>query len=187
MQLKGSLLFSTLAFTAYALAMPAENNNIYIAARAGPAKACGDPRNTVPLLRAYKPGTDHFYTTDAAEMTRATSSLGYIDEGTTGYVFANQEPQTVPLYRTYSNAALDHFYTADLNERNNAISNLGYSDEGVVGYVYSNTNCGALPLFREYSNAQTDHFYTMSAAERDNASSNLRYTQEGISGFIFPF
>ena len=44
---------------------------------------------TVPLLRAYNKGLDdHFYTIDAAEHAHAIQALGYVDEGTTGWVFS---------------------------------------------------------------------------------------------------
>ena len=37
---------------------------------------------TVPLLRAFSPGSvDHFYTTSAAERDNAVAKLGYVNEG----------------------------------------------------------------------------------------------------------
>ena len=54
----------------------------------GAPQACGDRKNVVPLLRAYSAdGSDHFYTTDAAEMENAVTKLGYNSEGTTGFIF----------------------------------------------------------------------------------------------------
>ena len=154
---------------------------------AGAPKSCGDPRNAVPLLRAYNPTVhDHFYTTDEEETEKASTVLGYNKEGTTGYIFSDQEPHSVPLYRVYNPKIIDRFYTTNLAEKNNAIEKLGYDDEGITGYVYPDTDCGALPLYRLYSASQIDHFYTMSAAERDNASNHLGYKQEGIAAYIFP-
>ena len=120
-------------------------------------------------------------------MQNAITKLGYSDEGTTGYVFSDQEPHSVPLYRLYNSKIFDHFYTTNEAEKDNAAAKLGYNYEGIAGYVYPDTACGALPLYRLYSSGATDHFYTMSAAERDNASNKLGYTQEGIAGYIFPF
>jgi len=152
------------------------------------AQTCGDPRHAIPLLRAYSAGeSDHFYTTNAAELQNAVTNLGYSNEGTTGYVFSDQEPHSIPLYRLYNAKDVDHFYTTNAAERDNAVANLGYNNEGIAGYVYPDTVCGALPLYRLYSSAGTDHFYTMSPAERDNASNNFGYTQEGIAGYTFPF
>jgi hypothetical protein len=158
----------------------------------GQAQACGDPRHAVPLLRAYKRGlVDHFYTTSAAELQDFVTHLGYNDEGTTGYIFADQQLHTVPLYRLYNAAIVDHFYTTNATKRDNAVKNLGYKNEGVTGYVYPDTACGLLPLYTLYSAAGADHFYTMSAAERDNASNRLSnslgYSQEDVAGYIFPF
>lgn len=71
-------------------------------------KLCGDPRLAVSLLRAYNPiGLDHFYTTDVEEFQNAITKLGYIDEGTTGYLFPSQEPHTSPFYRMFNAAIID--------------------------------------------------------------------------------
>ncbi|KIM36035.1 hypothetical protein M413DRAFT_428128, partial [Hebeloma cylindrosporum] len=91
-----------------------------------PSPACADPHKAVPLYRAYsQDARDHFYTTDKAEMDRATSSLGYTAEGITGYIFPTQQAQTVPLYRSYQPTVLDHFYTVDKAESDNAVTTLG--------------------------------------------------------------
>ncbi|KAG6911080.1 hypothetical protein DXG01_004595 [Tephrocybe rancida] len=148
----------------------------------GPPAVCGDPGATLPLLRAWSLSvTDHFYTTSASEMQNAVTNLGYVAEGTTGYVFTNQQPSTVALFRLYSPGAQDHFYTTNAAERDNAIHSLGYTSEGVVGYIYPNTACGGLPLYRSYNGAGRDHFYTMSAAEKDSAQKG-GWAFEGITG-----
>ena len=120
-------------------------------------------------------------------MDRATSTLGYVAEGITGYIFPTQEIQTVPLYRSYQPSVIDHFYTVDKAESDNSVTKLGYSYEGITGYVFppSGSSCpGAAPLYRAYQPTIYDHFYTMSAPERDNAVANLGYSNEGIAAYI---
>ncbi|KAF8064068.1 hypothetical protein FPV67DRAFT_1563158 [Lyophyllum atratum] len=152
-----------------------------------PGPACGDPRTALPLLRAWRNDvSDHFYTTDAAEMNNAVSRLGYVAEGTTGYVFSEQQPGTVPLYRLYKQLDTDHFYTTSASERDYAVSGYKYTSEGVVGYVYADTACGGLPLYRSYNLAKADHFYTMSASERDSAQ-GTGWAPEGIAAYILPY
>ncbi|KAG5640494.1 hypothetical protein DXG03_008326, partial [Asterophora parasitica] len=152
-----------------------------------PAQACGDPRTAVPLLRAWSASaTDHFYTTNAAEMQNAVTRGGYVAEGTTGYVFSRPQPNTVPLFRLYNTNNKDHFYTTNAAERNNAVGKLGYASEGIVGFVYSSTACGAQPLYRSYQGGVVDHFYTMSAGERSNAK-GAGWAAEGVAAFIFPY
>ena len=119
-------------------------------------------------------------------MYNAITNLGYNAEGTTGYVFSDQEPHTVPLYRLYSASGTDHFYTTDAQERDNAIANSGYTSEGIAGYIYPDTNCGGLPLYRSYNAQGVDHFYTMSSSESDNAVSS-GWSKEGITGYMLPF
>ena len=46
---------------------------------------------TVPLLRAFSPGSvDHFYTTDVAEQDNAVAKVGYVNEGVACHVFPSQ-------------------------------------------------------------------------------------------------
>ncbi|KAF8695435.1 hypothetical protein AX14_001821 [Amanita brunnescens Koide BX004] len=166
-----------------ALAIPASGLESHVVARGA---ACGDSSTAISLLRGYNAAvTDHFYTTDAAEMANAINNLGYTAEGVTGLIFPDQQPYAVPFYRLYSAAATDHFYTTDAAERDNAASHLGYNEEGITGYVYPDNGCGGQPLYRLYSSAGTDHFYTMSADERDHAQQN-GYTSEGIAAYIYP-
>lgn len=97
----------------------------------------GANANGIPLYRTYSTsGTDHFYTTNAAERDSAIANLGYSDEGITAYVYPSALCGTVPLFRTYSPGDIDHFYTTNAAERDNAVKNLGYVDEGIAAYVY---------------------------------------------------
>lgn len=147
---------------------------------------CDDPDNAIPLYRGYSPsGSDHFYTTDAAEMETAIGN-GYTFEGDAADVFGSLPPLTVtvPLFRMFSSSIVDHFYTTSASERDNAVDNLRYTNEGIAAYVYSSNICSSIPLYRMYSGGATDHFYTTSAPERDNAVNNLGYTDEGDAAYV---
>ncbi|KAF8952081.1 hypothetical protein BDZ97DRAFT_1768877 [Flammula alnicola] len=149
-------------------------------------RTCTDPQDAIPLLRAYsQAATDHFYTTNAAEMKVALTE-GYSLETQPGQIFPAQGPITVPLYRAYAPTAEDHFYTTSAAELDNAVIALGYNAEGITGYVYTEDECSAVPLYRLYNADITDHFYTQDANERDNAVQNLGYTFEGIAEYILP-
>ncbi|KAK0495992.1 hypothetical protein EDD18DRAFT_1353611 [Armillaria luteobubalina] len=125
------------------------------------------PKDTaVPLLRAYlrEPYYDHFYTTNAAEMQRAVTTLHYKAEGQTGLVFGFQAP------------VLSHIPPHWL----------GYKDEGIVGYIYPKEMCCSVPLYRLYHDKPVrDHLYTEDSKEIDSAK-RLGYTYEGIAGYILP-
>ncbi|RDB16049.1 hypothetical protein Hypma_003491 [Hypsizygus marmoreus] len=140
---------------------------------------------SVPFLRAYNPQiVNHFYTTNSREMNNAVRNSGYTAEGTAGFIFSNQQPQTTPLFRLYSASATDHFYMTDLGEKNNAIRSSGYADEGTAGFVYTTAICGSVPLYRLFSAEGKDHFYTTSTSERDSAA-GTGYSVEGIAGYVF--
>ncbi|KAI0322134.1 hypothetical protein OF83DRAFT_1049947, partial [Amylostereum chailletii] len=150
---------------------------------------CSDPSSAVALLRGYSSSaTDHFYTTNAAEMQNAVANLGYSQEGNAARVFPSHDAtsSTIPLYRIYRSKDTDHFYTTDANERATVIA-AGGSDEGVAGYVYADSSCpGLVPLYRVFSPSADDHFYTTNAAERDNAVNSLGYNNEGIAAYVLP-
>ncbi|ETW75573.1 hypothetical protein HETIRDRAFT_456139 [Heterobasidion irregulare TC 32-1] len=129
--------------------------------------SCAYPHHAIPLYRVYsRSGTDHFYTTNGAEMVNAVSKLGYAYEGEPGY------------------QGRDHFYTTSASERDNAVNHLGYTDEGIAAYVYATNIRGTIPLYRTYSPGATDHFYTTSASEHDNAVAHLGYNDEGIAAYV---
>jgi hypothetical protein len=59
---------------------------------------------TVALYRLWRPelrGGDHLYTTKITEKDNAMRKLGYHDEGTACYVFANPAPNRTPMYRLF--------------------------------------------------------------------------------------
>jgi len=88
----------------------------------------GQRPGTVPFYR-FANGHSHFYSTNLNEGTNA----GFSQEGTAGYVYTSQVPNSVPLYRYY-NAGLDyHFYTTNIAELGNA--NSGFTLEGIAAYV----------------------------------------------------
>ncbi|KAF8800381.1 hypothetical protein BYT27DRAFT_7263024 [Phlegmacium glaucopus] len=150
--------------------MPADTDTGDIAKRQGNGYYCSDPQGAIPLLRAYSAAaTDHFYTTDAAEMQNALAG-GYSSEAAPGRIFPSQGPLTVPLYRAYQPTIKDHFYTISAPEMDNAVAQSGYNREGITGYVYPQQECSANPLYRLYNPTIYDHFYTDNSNEAFTAT-----------------
>lgn len=91
---------------------------------------------TLPLfqLNNLRNG-DRFFTTSEDEKYWAVKEHGYIFEGISGYVYANEYQGTTPLYRMYDKKSGDHFQTIDLAETYTASSKYGYIYEGITGYV----------------------------------------------------
>ncbi|KAF8064069.1 hypothetical protein FPV67DRAFT_1451314 [Lyophyllum atratum] len=175
--------FSALVVQTSALAFAERDTGITLQAR-----TCGDPATAVPLLRAYSAqGSDHFYTTSAADIQNAVDTGTYVAEGVAGKIFATQVLGTVPFYRLHSLAPItDHFYTKDAWERDQAVNDPGYTYEGIVGYVYPDAACGGLPFHRLYHTAPAeDHFYTMADWEVTFAEGG-GYVYEKISAYIIP-
>lgn len=97
---------------------------------------------------------DYLYTTSQAEFVFLRTSInaprGWGD-GTfdTLYIFGDNEPDTVPLYRFYNGQ--NHFFSTSYDEGINA----GYGSEGIAGYVYLSANNGAIPIYRWHQ----DNYY----------------------------
>ncbi|EPS94903.1 hypothetical protein FOMPIDRAFT_1054665 [Fomitopsis schrenkii] len=144
-----------------------------------------DTASAVPFVRAYSATlTDHFYTTNYAEMKAVTLSGTYTLEKTMGFVFRTPAPSTTPLYRLYSLGATDHFYTTSQTEANFVILNGGYGTEGTGAYVYATQVGGSIPLYRLFSPSALDNFYTTDEAEREDAVQKLGYTDLGIACYV---
>ena len=87
--------------------------------------------------------SDHFYTTNAAEIGTttpgSTGQYGYVSEGIAGYCFPSAAAGTVPLYRYWKGSVSDHFYTTNAAEigttKSGQAGNYGYVSEGVACYV----------------------------------------------------
>jgi hypothetical protein len=90
----------------------------------------------VPYYRLYNPFShQHHWTTDANE-NNILPTVGWVKEGTDGYILPSAVAGAVPLYRLYLNAAGGlHLWTTDLNEANFLTSHNGWVNEGIAGYV----------------------------------------------------
>ncbi len=98
-------------------------------------------------------------------------------EGIAGYVFAEERPGTVPLYRWVHPVDSSHYYTVRPNspDRPRAIG------EGIACFVPDHRMPDAVPLYR-WSNG-SDHLYT-SALDGERAS-RLGYKHRGVACYVF--
>ena len=91
--------------------------------------------DAVPYYRLYNPNSfEHHWTTDANEYT-VLGTIGWIQEGADGYVFASQVSGSEPLYRLYNPNDGLHLWTMDANEKKVLIG-IGFIDEGIACYVF---------------------------------------------------
>jgi hypothetical protein len=98
-------------------------------------------------------------------------------EGIAGYVFAEEQPGTVPLYRWFHPRDGSHYYTIQPNtpDRPNAIS------EGISCHVYDHPVAETVPIYHWRN--RRDDLYTLSA-EGENAG-RAGYRPQGIVGYIY--
>ncbi|MGH7562228.1 MAG: S8 family serine peptidase, partial [Gemmatimonadales bacterium] len=134
---------------------------------------------TVPLFRYWNPAnTDHFYTTNWAELGNGRHGWGY--EGIQCFVAQQQAPGTVPLYRYWNPQIGDHFYTTNWAELGGG--RYGWGFEGVQCYVYPQPAADRVPLFRYWNGQVGDHFYTTNFGELGYG--RYGYRLEGIQCFV---
>ncbi|MEM2998382.1 MAG: CARDB domain-containing protein [Thermoproteota archaeon] len=111
---------------------------------------CNHLRGTVPLYRFYDPDEEEFYlTTDLEDVPkepggkRALSPVSeMVFSGVVGYIFLEQKPGTVPLYKYYA-----HEKGADFLFTTKEIQSDKFTLLGVVGYVYEYEEECTTPLW----------------------------------------
>lgn len=142
---------------------------------------------TLQLWSAFNSDlVDHVYSTNSTEIDYLKDFYGFSDEGTlTGYLHAEPQPSTVPLFRLYAIGLSDHLYTTSTEVRDHAVKRLGYTVVETVGYLYQSGGPGRVPLYQLHNRGAHDHFYTTSADQRDDAARN-GWVDEGAVGYVFP-
>ncbi len=85
----------------------------------------------VPLHRCLKASGRRLYTSSAD-----CEGLG-APELTVGYMAADEQCGSTPLYRVWLPGPDAHFYTTSAAERDNATANLGYQDQGIAGHIWA--------------------------------------------------
>lgn len=95
---------------------------------------------TVPIYRLYKSSTKNSYYTTSIDEVKDMQKKGYnYDNFKTsyiqGYIYKNEKPGTVPLYRLYKSSVRNTFYTTSSAEVK-YMQNMGYvADPGRLGYI----------------------------------------------------
>lgn len=158
-------------------------------------------KELLPLYRLYRSeGQNSFYTTSWAEVDMYIRKYNYyLDNVQTqyvqGYVFKNQEPGTLPLYRLYHATARNSFYTTSLAEANTYINQWGYYFDDVItgriqGYVYPTQKDNTVALYRLYHSGAQNSFLTSSLEEANTYIYQWGYYVDSPQkeyAYLFPY
>jgi hypothetical protein len=98
-------------------------------------------------------------------------------EGIAGYVFAEEQPGTVPLYRWAHPADRSHYYTI----RPNAPDRPRAVNQGIACHVLDHRVPDTVPLYR-WSNGYDNMYTTAIDGER---ASRLGYKHRGVACYVF--
>lgn len=149
----------------------------------------------IPLYRLYKAfpdqnTRDHFYTTNFAEMEKASKpanegGYGYSFEGIECYIYKENFTGCSPLFRLYHHQKRSHFYTTKVSERDSKISE-GYVLETSPGFVYVNETDGLIPLFRLWQEGTGHYFMGIGKHEYENALNHpgWNFVDQGIVAYV---
>lgn len=144
----------------------------------GNPNTCLDPNSIDKLTAIYRHWSpalgDHLYTNNNNERP-----AGYRFEGIAGYVYKEQMPNTVPVYRSGNPTLGAHYYTTI--EADSA--KFGYVAEGILGYTYASSVSGSAPWYRMYNDVATDFVHTASEQEK-NAIKELGYQDKGTVAYL---
>jgi hypothetical protein len=101
----------------------------------------------------------------------------YQSEGVAGHVFAEAQPETVPLYRWFHPRQGSHFYTIrpGAPDRPNSV------DEGITCHVFDHFVPGAVPLYLWWNG--WDHFYT--TTPNGEGAGRVGYRPRGIACYVY--
>ena len=95
-----------------------------------------------PWLRLFNPNSGlHHWTLDHGEYD-ALATLGWKQEGPTGYIFEEDMTGLAPLFRLYNPNDGNHHWTMDSFEKD-VLSSIGWKFEGIAGYVYPTNTSSA--------------------------------------------
>jgi len=98
------------------------------------------------------------------------------------FVFTQQAPGLVPLFRYRSRAGKDHFFTTSQSEGDQAVVRFDYVPEGTCCFILASQAPQSMPLFRMQKDAL--HRYTANPQLREELRQQ-GWNDEGVVGFVF--
>ncbi len=150
----------------------------------------------LPVYRFWSPvHSRHFYTISEDERQSLVDNYPHVwtYEGIVYHALPEAgEPNSLPVYRFWSDSLSAHFYTISEAEKELLTQNPDsvWRLEGIAFYAYPE---GAQPesttaVYRFWSNTIGCHFYTASEAERDLLLNDpaQTWTYEGIAWYAYP-
>ncbi|OHB66672.1 MAG: hypothetical protein A2Y77_11205 [Planctomycetes bacterium RBG_13_62_9] len=128
------------------------------------------------VYRFWSPTNErHFYTISEEEKEKLLTiySRVWTYEGAAFRAFQDgSDPDSVPVFRFWSDRTSGHFYTLDSRERDKLIKEYPHvwTYEGVAFYAYPEGKqpTWARPVYRFWAPSKSTHFYTVDEVEKDN-------------------
>ncbi|MCH7411081.1 zinc-dependent metalloprotease [Belliella sp. DSM 111904] len=121
-------------------------------------------RNIYPLDLNEKPAYSYVHSTTLKWNWFSTwQGYGFSNfqyHGVNGYVYLDQRPNTVPIYKFYSPGS-DWYYTT-LNPND---VNFSWTSQGILGYGFSQPGPGRIPIYEYYSPSMGFFFSTQNPSQ----------------------
>ncbi len=141
---------------------------------------------TLPLygLVGREEGLGHYVTTDyndyKAKVGTVASHGEYLLGVIPGYVYKEQQPDTIPLYRVYNPTTHDYRV---VGKSYNQVLGQGYQEDALLGYVYANQAPHTKPIYLMYNDETKDSTIQTTDNERIIAQ-QMGYNYLSIEGYV---
>ncbi|GEM_PF-336344 len=153
------------------------------------------PGELAPVHRFWSGSLmSHFYTAKETEKQKLVDNYDYVwtYEGPVYQVFLDDtQPDTLPVYRFWSDLNDAHFYTISESEKDKLVNEFAdvWAFEGPVFYAHpvGLEPAEALPVHRFWSDSLMRHFYTISESEKQKIMDNFSdvWGYEGIAWYAY--
>jgi len=127
---------------------------------------------------------EHHYTADTNEYTTLINmGIGWINEGVSFYVYAEDTDELDPVYRFHNPSTGYHFYTISGEEKTNYIA-AGWNYEGISYYAYTTSTDRTLPLYRMYNSSSYEYLFSTDLNECNSLNGVAGWTYLGIAFYV---
>ena len=111
-------------------------------------------------------GGEHFYTTDASEAWTVFQNPGWVGENAPGWLYHDQVPGSVPLYRWhFPYSPYGAYFETIHTDEFSSLTQWGWILERVEGYCFPTQQPGTIPLYHAGNPISQDHLYTADFGE----------------------
>ena len=137
-----------------------------------------------PMHQLKSKNGDTWWVFSKDEVDFAQNAYGDQYHGVIGYVVANPQTNTKPMYRMKSRKTGDTWYAFSKTEADYAVAKWNEISYGIDGYIYSTEQANTKPMYRLKSKNTSDTWYVFNWADVLNAQNKWKEQYIALDGYI---